>query len=560
MTWSEKNDSWINWWASPRLTLGFGTAICFALCASLPVAHSISLALWLLAELIWWYIHRKIFLPKLLSFRPEDAAELISDRDFDRAIDNMVFLLKNDAEKFWHRVTGKSVPKVPVETARSYVRSLLFINDDEGEDGDDSTDDDDNIQHVGRVSNEGANNEEIGKIKANPSSSRRLLKRGLSRIEEACGGFAPSTSSSTLSPEELLDHVDPTPPHTQHSHTVEEIPNLIQGWGDNKYLSSIVRTTPLVVSAASLLSGLLLKLVLRLFGWKRGVKHPLSKVEYWVYTPSLKSSLLRHSNKEDDEDLDNPLVLIPGAGNGLMSFLPLVLHFQFKAKKRRMVLYRLPHVEVGRPWARLPQWSELVAGVVNGLEHELGITKCDIIAHSYGTAVANRLLRELCLDRLHESKLKIQTLSLLDPIVFGGASAGLVGVINAQGPDLSFAFCANRAGVTPKEILDFDPTEYGQCLGSARRKSLMGHNICVYLSKDDILVDIPLARQILNTYLKSAHLEIDNTSNSFHGRWLVELWTGGAFLNYPCSSRVLRLLYATLGEPRREKNRGEING
>jgi hypothetical protein len=34
-----------------------------------------------------------------------------------------------------------------------------------------------------------------------------------------------------------------------------------------------------------------------------------------------------------------------------------------------------------------------------------------------------------------------------------------------KGPDLSFAFCANRAGVTPKEIMDFDPSEFGQCLG-----------------------------------------------------------------------------------------------
>ena len=48
-------------------------------------------------------------------------------------------------------------------------------------------------------------------------------------------------------------------------------------------------------------------------------------------------------------------------------------------------------------------------------------------------------------------------LAIVDPIVLGGASCGLVGVINQGGPDLSFAFCANRAGVTFKEIIDYDP-------------------------------------------------------------------------------------------------------
>jgi hypothetical protein len=42
------------------------------------------------------------------------------------------------------------------------------------------------------------------------------------------------------------------------------------------------------------------------------------------------------------------------------------------------------------------------------------------------------LLRELCLDRNHDIHLKVGYLAMIDPIVFGGASAGLVGVINAQ--------------------------------------------------------------------------------------------------------------------------------
>lgn len=189
----------------------------------------------------------------------------------------MVFLLKNDAEKFWHRVTGKRchtdhtlsiidvyspslpylkphfafsffrVSKVPVDTAKSYVRSLLFIDheDDHKEDGD-----------IG--------SEEEGEKKLK-SSAGRLLTRGISRIEEACGGFAPHHSPTTSDEETLDNHMTSSHHHTsQHSgvrqkrklrncvrtnNRVEEIPNLIQGWGDNKFLSRIVRTTPLVVNA-----------------------------------------------------------------------------------------------------------------------------------------------------------------------------------------------------------------------------------------------------------------------------------------------------------------------
>ena len=48
---------------------------------------------------------------------------------------------------------------------------------------------------------------------------------------------------------------------------------------------------------------------------------------------------------------------------------------------------------------------------------------------------------------------------------FGGAATGLVGIINRAKPDISFAFCANRAGVTFKESLDYNPRAHGQCVG-----------------------------------------------------------------------------------------------
>ena len=159
---------------------------------------------------------------------------------------------------------------------------------------------------------------------------------------------------------------------------------------------------------------------------------------------------------------------------------------------------------MGRPWSVLPQWSSLVAGLLEVLSG-LGVRRCDVVAHSYGTAVANRLLRELCfgdhaataaaaaggeeLDELAEPRRVLRSatsaitspaptqhgrasgassssssslssssffsssssgaaaaaavrsaapvvvgfLGLVDPITLGGASCGLVGVINQQG-------------------------------------------------------------------------------------------------------------------------------
>ena len=55
----------------------------------------------------WWWVHKTIFLPRLVAFRPEDCALPVSESDFDRAIDHVVFLLESDPAKFWQRVTGK---------------------------------------------------------------------------------------------------------------------------------------------------------------------------------------------------------------------------------------------------------------------------------------------------------------------------------------------------------------------------------------------------------------------------------------------------------------------
>lgn len=230
-------------------------------------------------------------------------------------------------------------------------------------------------------------------------------------------------------------------------------------------------------------------------------------------------------------------------------------------------------VEVCRPWAKLPQWSCIMDAMTEGLSN-IGIVDCDVICHSYGTAVGNRFLRELCGSGLQSnhsvrggssaSGIKINFMGLIDPIVFGGATTGIAGcVINQAGPDMSFAFCGNRAGFSTKEILDFDPREFGQCLGG----------LGVYVSSDDVLVDADLAKYVLETHVGRivsngngnsnnclisqesdpfnisdgyVHFVVDETLDSFHGRWLVEIWFAGLITGSPCANYCAQFLYKHL--------------
>lgn len=141
-------------------------------------------------------------------------------------------------------------------------------------------------------------------------------------------------------------------------------------------------------------------------------------------------------------------------------------------------------------------------------------------------------------------------MSLFDPIVLGGAQTGLSSfIINTVSPDLSFAFCGNRAGVSIKEVINYDPRKFGQCLG--------GMNF--YVSAYDVLLDVKLARYILLNNVdpnlvetidggdaNSTRLITDNAANSFHGRWLVEIWFLGPLWKSPCSLKSLKLLYKQL--------------
>jgi hypothetical protein len=157
-----------------------------------------------------------------------------------------------------------------------------------------------------------------------------MLDRGLSRLEEVCGGFH--------------DDDDLHPPEMNKGAKVSssDQPCLIHGWHDDDHLASLVRSTPLVVTAASLASTVAAKLVLRLCGWAPGHAHDSSGIECWVRR-GVQGSTREHAGGGDP----HPLVLIPGAGNGMVSFVPFALLMQRRVgPARTLVLFRLPHVEV----------------------------------------------------------------------------------------------------------------------------------------------------------------------------------------------------------------------
>jgi hypothetical protein len=134
--------------------------------------------------------------------------------------------------------------------------------------------------------------------------------------------------------------------------------------------------------------------------------------------------------------------------------------------------------------------------------------------------------------------LRVCLLELIDPIVLGGASTGLVGCINWASPDLSFAFAANRAGVTTREVLDYAPHLARQCVTG----------ITAYMSEGDVLLDVPLAQALLERHSPSGQCVVDKPPDGvgFHGRWLVECWLGGLVWGAPCASRCVDGLLSRL--------------
>lgn len=303
--------------------------------------------------------------------------------------------------------------------------------------------------------------------------------------------------------------------------------STISGWTDDEELCRLICTTPLAVCAAAEISVAFVSAVLAAAGWVRVCDHGASGLEMWMCKPQAFTHEIERK----------PLVLLPGLGCGFASFLPLALVLQRRLPERTLVLFRWPWSEWGMPLEQLPPWDLLVDAMLQVLS-ELGYSTGDVVAHSYGTVVANRLLRRLCNLDAEEGCPKpthgfqsVGALVLLEPMIFGDSAAGIsCGLCNHLLPDLNTATLANRGGVPWKESMFYDPKQHGQCL----------QGISIHACAGDALLDIPLTRSFCEKHVPSAKYHLDRTWGSFHGRFLMELFFTGPFWSVaPCARSCL---------------------
>ena len=261
-------------------------------------------------------------------------------------------MLRTDAASFWHRVTGQERLTVPRAVARSYVKSLLFLFDADNDDDDDA------------APGGGGGGGGEGSRSTQRERTRALLTKGVAAIGLASGGFSDdgeakssngggSGGGGCFGGGDADGSDDGGPGHADASggggrlHAASPVPNLIQGWADDEHLAGIVRSTPLVVSLAAVVSSWATAVALRSFGWRPGPSHAQSGLQCWVFRQRRHGCV--QGPDDEGEGEQPPLVLLPGAGNGLLSFLPVLLLFQRRLKGRTLIVFRLPHVEVRAP-------------------------------------------------------------------------------------------------------------------------------------------------------------------------------------------------------------------
>jgi len=250
-------------------------------------------------------------LPQLSSFRPEDSGQLLTKTSVDRVVDNILFLIQQNPQAFWNKATGKILSgKVPLNTARGFLKSLFFMFDEY--------------------------------TCYNADNQISLFNNALKRIEIASEGFGPE--------EKFIND------------TSKETFSLIRGWNDDIYLSSIIRSTPLIMIILIEIIRIATFVMMNALGYRRKYVDPNSHLECWILskTPSV-------LNKTNIRSKIRPLVLIPGAGLGLTSFLPLAFLMKRQFPEKTIFVFRIPWVEVCHPWAILPQWSVVITGILAGL-------------------------------------------------------------------------------------------------------------------------------------------------------------------------------------------------
>jgi len=175
---------------------------------------------------------------------------------------------------------------------------------------------------------------------------------------------------------------------------------------------------------------------------------------------------------------------------------------------RQIVLLRTPWSELGMPLEPMPQWDDAVDDIIHGLT-QLRIVNASIIAHSYGTCIANRVLRRLCGLNSEEGFPKpaegfncVRSLVLLEPMIFGDTSAGLsCGMVNSLGLDINLASLTNRGGVPWKETMFYNPQDHAQCLAG----------IFVYAAAGDMLLEVKSTEAFCQKYVPGANFYTDKT-------------------------------------------------
>ena len=274
----------------PSLFIRAGPLTCIFLSLFVAIcipAVSITMVLCLVIEICWFfYFHIKL-VPQLTSFKPEDSGGLLLKNDVDRIINNVIFLLKKDFRAFWTRVCGDQFKgSVTRTTVKSFVRSLLFMF---------------------------AEHEHYGS-----HEQQNLFLYAVGRVEHSCGTNLIADDDTCYNDDCELKNVDVNNNH-------------IRSWIDDTHLAGIIRSTPLIMIAFSEFLRLMTFTVMHCFGWRRIQVDAESGLECWARYPTSPSN-------------QRALICIPGAGFGLMSFLPLIFMLQFQMPHRTILVYRLPWV------------------------------------------------------------------------------------------------------------------------------------------------------------------------------------------------------------------------
>lgn len=103
---------------------------------------------------------------------------------------------------------------------------------------------------------------------------------------------------------------------------------------------------------------------------------------------------------------DVPVVFLHGVGLGIMPYLHMMRVIQKALPHNRLMVIEVPHVAL-RPCSRASRFDE-VAAAVKDMVLKSGAQKCCLVAHSYGTFVASRVV-QLYPDIVHST-------CLLDPV------------------------------------------------------------------------------------------------------------------------------------------------